>query len=79
MHIQVRYRMNVQNSEPGTIWHLEMLHPEELCARALPPETQLVKQEIPLPDLYRFFYLEVASYGNGRIVSCGLKNSGGTG
>ena len=59
MHIQVRYRMNVLNSEAGTIWHLEMLHPEELCARALPPETQLVKQEIPLPDLNRFFYLEV--------------------
>ena len=51
--------MNVRNSEPETIWHPEMLHPEELCARVLPPETQLVKQEIPLPDLSRFFYLEV--------------------
>ncbi len=51
--------MNVRNSEPETIWHLEMLPPEELCARVLPPETQLVKQEIPLPDLSRFFYLEV--------------------
>ena len=62
MHIQVRYRMDVRNSEPETIWYLEMLHPEELCARALPRKTQLVKQEIPLPDLNRFFYLEVGKF-----------------
>ena len=51
--------MKIQNSEPVTIWHLEMHCPEELRARALPPETQLVKREIPLPTLNRFFYLEV--------------------
>ena len=51
--------MNVQTDEPETIWHLEMLHPEELCAKALPPKTQLIRQEIPLPTMNRFFYHEV--------------------
>ena len=46
--------MNVQTDEPETIWHLEMLHPEELCAKALPPKTQLIRQEIPLPTMNRF-------------------------
>ncbi len=51
--------MNVQTDEPETIWNLEMLHPEELCAKALPPKTQLIRQEIPLPTMNRFFYNEV--------------------
>ena len=51
--------MNVKTDEPETIWHLEMLHPEELCAKALPPKTQLIRQEIPLPTMNRFFYHEV--------------------
>lgn len=42
-----------------TVWYLEMLHPEELSPKALLPETQLVKLEIPLPPLNRFFYQEV--------------------
>ena len=45
--------MNVQTDEPETIWLLEMLHPEELCAKALPPKTQLIRQEIPLPTMNR--------------------------
>ncbi len=43
----------------ATVWHLEMLDPEELSPKALLPETQLVKLEIPLPALNRFFYQEV--------------------
>ena len=51
--------MNVQAEKPEKIWHLEMLHPEELCSKALPPKTQLIRQEIPLPTMNRFFYHEV--------------------
>ena len=51
--------MNVETDEPETIWHLEMLHPEELRKKTLPPEAQLVMFEIPLPALSRFFYHEV--------------------
>ena len=51
--------MNVETDEPETIWHLEMLHPEELRKKTLPPEAQLVMLEIPLPALSRFFYHEV--------------------
>ena len=51
--------MNVETDEPETIWHLEMLHPEELRKKTLPPEAQLVMLEIPLPALSHFFYHEV--------------------
>ena len=51
--------MDVQTDELETIWYLEMLHPKELCAKELPPKTQLIRQEIPLPPMNRFFYLEV--------------------
>ena len=51
--------MNIQNSEPETIWYLEMLKRDELRPKGFPPETQLVKLEIALSALNRFFYLEV--------------------
>jgi GNAT superfamily N-acetyltransferase len=51
--------MNRHNSEPETIWYLEMEKPEELRPKGLPPETQLVKFGIALPAMNRFFYLEV--------------------
>ena len=51
--------MNIQKSEPETIWYLEMLKPEELRPKSLPPETQLVKFGPALPAMNRFFYLEV--------------------
>ncbi len=47
--------MNMQNSEPETIWYLEMEKPEELRPKVLPPETQLVRFGIPLPAMNRFF------------------------
>lgn len=47
--------MNIQNNEPETIWYLEMLKPEELQPKALPPETQLVKFGTALPAMNRFF------------------------
>ena len=50
--------MNIQNSEPETIWYLEMQKSEELRPKGLPPETQLVKFGIALPAMNRFFYLE---------------------
>ena len=36
-----------------------MLHPKELCKKALPSKAQLIRQEIPLPSMNRFFYHEV--------------------
>lgn len=71
--------MNVQTEEPETIWHLEMLHPEELCAKALPPKTQLIRQEIPLPTMNRFFIMKWACCGIGQIGFRGVKNNGETG
>ena len=47
--------MNIQKSEPETIWYLEMLKPEELRPKSLPPETQLVKFGPALPAMNRFF------------------------
>ena len=51
--------MNVNTDKPELTWYLQMLSPEELRPKALLPETQLVRLEIPLPALNRFFYLEV--------------------
>ena len=51
--------MHVETAAPVRIWHLEMLHPDELRKKTLPPEAQLVMLEIPLPALSRFFYHEV--------------------
>ena len=51
--------MNVKTDKPEITWYLQMLSPEELRPKALLPETQLVRLEIPLPALNRFFYLEV--------------------
>ena len=51
--------MKIQNSEPETIWYLEMQRPEEFLPKVLPPETLLVKFGIALPAMNRFFYLEV--------------------
>ena len=43
-NIQTGGSMNVQTEKLETIWHLEMLHPEELCANVMPPKTQLIRQ-----------------------------------
>ena len=51
--------MNVNTDKPEITWYLQMLSPEELRPKALLPETQLVRFEIPLPALNRFFYHEV--------------------
>jgi len=51
--------MNVKCDKPEKTWYLEMLHPRELSAKVLPPKTQLIRQEIPLPAMNRFFYHEV--------------------
>ena len=51
--------MNVNTYKTEKTWHLQMLRPEELRPKTLLPETQLVRLEIPLPDLNRFFYQEV--------------------
>ena len=51
--------MNVQSDKPLTTWYLEMLHPKELCKKTLPSKAQLIRQEIPLPSMNRFFYHEV--------------------
>jgi hypothetical protein len=49
--------MNIENSEPETIWHLEMQKPDELGPKGLPLETQMVKFSIALPGMNRLFYL----------------------
>ena len=51
--------MNCENDELKTIWYLEMLDPEELNETKLPKDTIVVKLEIPLPAINRFFYEEV--------------------
>ena len=51
--------MNVNTDKHEITWYLQMLSPEELRPKALLPETQLVRPEIPLPALSRFFYQEV--------------------
>ena len=51
--------MNVNTDKPEITWYLQMQSQEELRPKALLPETQLVRLEIPLPALNRFFYLEV--------------------
>ena len=51
--------MNCENDELKKIWYLEMLHPEELNETKLPKNTIVVKLEIPLPAINRFFYEEV--------------------
>ena len=51
--------MNVNTDKTEITWHLQMLSSEELRPKTLLPETQLVRLEIPLPDLNRFFYQEV--------------------
>ena len=56
---QNRRCMNIQKSEQVTIWYLEMHKPEELRAKVLPSNTQLIKFGIPLPAMNRFFYMEV--------------------
>ena len=51
--------MNVNTEKHEITWYLQMLCPEELRPNALLPETQLMRLEIPLPALNRFFYQEV--------------------
>ena len=51
--------MNVNTEKTEITWHLQMLSSEELRPKTLLPETQLVRLEIPLPALNRFFYQEV--------------------
>jgi len=51
--------MKVNTYKDEITWYLEMHNPEELRPKALLPETQLFRVEIPLPVLNRFFYEEV--------------------
>jgi len=51
--------MSVNNNELKKIWYLEMLNPIELHETSLPKCASVVKLEIPLPALNRFFYEEV--------------------
>ena len=51
--------MNVNIDKTEITWHLKMLSREELKPKALIPETEVVRLEIPLPALNHFFYHEV--------------------
>ena len=51
--------MKVNRDQTEIIWYLQMLSPEELRPKTLLPRTQLVRLEIPLPSLNRFFYKQV--------------------
>ena len=51
--------MNVNTDKSEITWNLQMLGPEELRPKAVLLETQLVMHEIPIPELNRFFYLQV--------------------
>ncbi len=49
----------VNPDETEITWYLEMLSPQELRRKALPPESNLVRLGVPLPAINRFFYKEV--------------------
>ena len=51
--------MKANTDKPEKTWYLQMLNPEELIPKALFPETQLMRLEIPLPALNCFLYQEV--------------------
>ena len=52
------------NDELKKTWYLEMLNPSELKSVNLPIDAQILKQEIPSPDLNSFFYSEVGRLWN---------------
>lgn len=54
-----------------TVWYLEMRQPSELCPRLLKdPKVQIIRAEIPSPELSRFLYTGVGGdwYWRDRLV-----------
>jgi len=56
--------MNFKNNELKTVWYLEMLNKDELSETKLPKNASVIKLEIPLPAMNRFFYKEVGRLWN---------------
>jgi len=54
--------MSLKNNNGTVIWYLEMLSINEFKGTRLPIEANVVKQEIPLASVNKFFYNEVGKF-----------------